>query len=105
MSLVLKSNKRAMKFISADPRLPADYSLMLNFEGNEYKNGTGVTVNPKSYINYVRQNTATIRNDDGTAESLMPDSLAILKLTPSDEQGLYGGGLMKTHILQFLPDQ
>lgn len=92
MSLVLKSNKRAMKFISADPRLPADYSLMLNFEGNEYKNGTGVTVNPKSYINYVRQNTATIRNDDGTAESLMPDSLAILKLTPSDEQGLYLAG-------------
>lgn len=93
MSLVLKSNKRALKFISSDPRLPTDYSLMLNFEGNEYKNGSGIAVNPKSYINYVRQNTATIINDDGTATSLMPDSLAIIKLTPSEEQGLYLAGV------------
>lgn len=92
MSLVLKSNKRAIKYISADPRLPSDYSMMLNFEGGEYKNRLGSNINPKMYIDYVRNDTATIRNDDGKLDSFMPNSLSILQLTPSGEQGLYLAG-------------
>ncbi|HFT1084462.1 hypothetical protein DMW62_05485 [Serratia marcescens] len=91
MSLVLKSNKRALRYISSDPRLPADYSLMLNFEGGEYKNGGGISVNPKSYVNYSRKNTASMRNEKGAVASFPPDSLAVVQLS-SGEQGLYLAG-------------
>ncbi|HBL7018708.1 hypothetical protein AB6V67_10600 [Serratia marcescens] len=89
MTLNLKSNKRALNFISPNPLLPKDFKVAFDFEGERYKDGSGSAIKANDFIKYSRTDVATVINDEAVVKTYQPNELTVLQLYPSGESGLF----------------